>query len=47
MYITCFVGISTHERGFGFVQFSKEEEGLEAVKNENGGLLKGFKIGKE
>ncbi|XP_048752410.2 nuclear receptor coactivator 5-like isoform X3 [Ostrea edulis] len=38
------LGISTHERGFGFIQFSKEEEGLEAVKNENGGLLKGFKI---
>lgn len=40
-----FVGISTHERGFGFIQFSKEEEGLEAVKNEDGGLLKGHKLG--
>ncbi|XP_061163184.1 nuclear receptor coactivator 5-like isoform X1 [Saccostrea echinata] len=38
------LGISTHERGFGFVQFSSEEEGLEAVKNEDGGLLKGFKL---
>lgn len=38
------LGISTHERGFGFIQFSKEEEGLEAVKNEDGGLLKGHKL---
>lgn len=38
------LGISTHERGFGFVQYSKEEEGQEAVKNEDGGLLKGHKL---
>ncbi|XP_060079905.1 nuclear receptor coactivator 5-like isoform X2 [Ylistrum balloti] len=38
------LGISIHERGFGFVQFEKEEDGLRAVEVENGGLLKGKRI---
>lgn len=37
-------GLSLHDRGFAFVQYEKEEDALQAVENENGGLLKGSKL---
>ena len=41
-----FTGVSLHERGFGFVQYTKEAEAVLAVQGEHGGLLKGRRIGK-
>ncbi|KAK3086625.1 hypothetical protein FSP39_021183 [Pinctada imbricata] len=38
------LGLSIHEKGFGFVQFESEDDAQEAVKNENGGLLKSKKL---
>ncbi|XP_013421667.1 nuclear receptor coactivator 5-like isoform X2 [Lingula anatina] len=37
------LGTSLH-KGYGFVQYGKEEEAREAVRLENGGLYKGFRI---
>ncbi|KAL3859733.1 hypothetical protein ACJMK2_009931 [Sinanodonta woodiana] len=35
------LGVSIHDRGFGFIQFDKEEEARKAVDNEKGSLYKG------
>ena len=32
-------------RGYGFVQFAREDDAIRAVAAENGSLLKGFIIG--
>ena len=39
-------GVSIHDRGFGFVQFEREEDAKKAANSENGSLLKGSKLGK-
>ena len=39
------IGLSLHDRGFAFVQYEKEDEAIKSVENENGGLLKGSKLG--
>lgn len=38
-------GVSIHDRGFGFVQFEKEEDAKKSVESENGSLLKGNRLG--
>lgn len=46
--MSCYIlGLSLHDRGFAFVQYEKEDDALKAVENENGGLLKGSKLGKK
>ena len=39
-------GVSIHDRGFGFVQFEREDDAKKAAGSENGSLLKGNRLGK-
>lgn len=40
-----FLGVSIHDRGFGFVQFEKEEDAQKAQIGENGTKLNGLVLG--
>ena len=42
----CFLtGVSIHTRGFGFVQFEREEDARKAQEGENGTKLNGLVLG--
>jgi RNA recognition motif-containing protein len=41
----CFTGIALN-RGFGFVQYEQESSAVEAIKQENGAMFRGKKIGR-
>ena len=44
LYLYVLPGISIL-RGFGFIQFENEHDARDAVNEENGGLIKGNRVG--
>jgi hypothetical protein len=45
IFFYCVAGIALN-RGFGFVQYEQESSALEAIKQENGAMLRGKKMGR-